>query len=128
MRAVIACRILQGLGDRGLDVLSKIILADMTTLQERSLYLGLLAIPIALGSIIGPTIGCVFSSLVSWRWMMDPSAPPWNFLFLVRVLSQTAVALKLTTVRAPTPSTTSKRGLHCRQWASHWDHSDLPPS
>jgi MFS family permease len=69
MGAVIAGRVLQGLGGGGLDVLSEIIVTDMTTLQERSLYLGLMAIPTALGSVLGPTVGGVFSSLVSWRWI-----------------------------------------------------------
>jgi hypothetical protein len=69
MGYVITGRLLQGLGGGGLDVLSEILVTDMTMLQERSIYLGLLAIPTALGSFLGPTIGGVFSSLVSWRWI-----------------------------------------------------------
>ncbi|KAK6216567.1 hypothetical protein QIS74_06681 [Colletotrichum tabaci] len=69
MGGVIAGRVLQGLGGGGLDVLSEIVITDMTTLQERSLYLGLMAIPMALGSVLGPTVGGVFSSLVTWRWL-----------------------------------------------------------
>jgi hypothetical protein len=69
MGSVIAGRTLQGLGGGGLDVLSEIIVTDMTTLQERSLYLGLMAIPTALGSVFGPTAGGLFSSLVTWRWL-----------------------------------------------------------
>jgi hypothetical protein len=69
MGAVVAGRVLQGLGGGGLDVLSEIIVTDMTTLQERSLYLGLMAIPTALGSVLGPTIGGILSSLVTWRWL-----------------------------------------------------------
>ncbi|KAF3004746.1 hypothetical protein E8E13_000096 [Curvularia kusanoi] len=57
MGAVIAGRVLQGLGGGGLDVLSEIIVTDMTTLQESPMYLGLMAIPTALGSVLGPTIG-----------------------------------------------------------------------
>ncbi|KAJ2969983.1 hypothetical protein NUW58_g9834 [Xylaria curta] len=41
----------------------------MTTLQERPLYLGLMAIPTAVGSVLGPTIGGLFTSLVTWRWL-----------------------------------------------------------
>ncbi|VUC30987.1 unnamed protein product [Clonostachys rosea] len=69
MSGVIVGRVLQGLGGGGLDVLSEIVVTDMTTLQERSLYLGLLAIPTALGSVLGPTIGGLFSGLVTWRWL-----------------------------------------------------------
>ncbi|ORY70956.1 major facilitator superfamily domain-containing protein [Pseudomassariella vexata] len=69
MGSVIAGRTLQGLGGGGLDVLSEIIVTDMTTLQERPLYLGLMAIPTAIGSVLGPTVGGLFSSLVTWRWL-----------------------------------------------------------
>ena len=46
MPVLITGRILQGLGGGGLDVLSEIILADITSLKERPLYLGLYALPI----------------------------------------------------------------------------------
>lgn len=69
MAMVNAGRILQGLGGGGLDLLGEVIVADMTTLQERSLYIGLLALPIAVGSILGPTLGALFSGFASWRWI-----------------------------------------------------------
>lgn len=69
MPTVIAGRVLQGLGGGGLDVLGEIIVADITTLQERSLYLGIMALPITLGTILGPAIGALFTTYVSWRWI-----------------------------------------------------------
>ncbi|KAK1749646.1 MFS general substrate transporter [Echria macrotheca] len=69
MGALIAGRILQGLGAGGIDVLGEIIVADMTTLKERPLYLGLLAVPMSVGSILGPSVGALFSQRVSWRWI-----------------------------------------------------------
>ncbi|KAL8722048.1 MAG: hypothetical protein Q9181_007578, partial [Wetmoreana brouardii] len=69
MSAIILGRVLQGLGGGGLDVLTEIILADMTTLGERSFYLGLMALPISVGTILGPLISAVFSTFVSWRWI-----------------------------------------------------------
>lgn len=57
MGTIIAGRVLQGLGGGGIDVLVQVILADMTTLEERSKYLGLMAIPSAVGNIMGPTVG-----------------------------------------------------------------------
>ncbi|KAG9235259.1 major facilitator superfamily domain-containing protein [Amylocarpus encephaloides] len=56
-----------GLGGGGLDVLSEIILADITTLKERLLYLGLYALPIAGGGVCGPLIGAAISEFVDWR-------------------------------------------------------------
>ncbi|KAI1379647.1 MFS general substrate transporter [Hypoxylon crocopeplum] len=69
MAAIVAGRVIQGLGAGGLDVLGEIIVSDMTSLRERPLYLGIMALPIAAGSILGPTVGALFSDFVSWRWI-----------------------------------------------------------
>ncbi|KAJ4301864.1 hypothetical protein N0V90_003960 [Kalmusia sp. IMI 367209] len=69
MNTVIAGRILQGLGGGGLDVLSEVIVTDMTTLKERPLWIGLLTIPMAIGTILGPIVGALLSEYASWRWL-----------------------------------------------------------
>lgn len=69
MVVVIIGRLLQGLGGGGLDVLNEILIVDITTLKERPLYMGLMAVPMALGTIIGPIMGAGFSEHVSWRWV-----------------------------------------------------------
>ncbi|KAI1138457.1 major facilitator superfamily domain-containing protein [Hypoxylon sp. FL0543] len=69
MATLIAGRALQGFGGGGIDVLAEIILADITTLEERSLWLGLMGIPIAVGNIMGPIISALFTSYVTWRWL-----------------------------------------------------------
>ena len=62
MPVFIVGRILhQGLRGGGLDVLSGIILADIASLKERPLCLGLYALPIAGGGVCGPIIGAIFS-------------------------------------------------------------------
>ncbi|KAF7884642.1 uncharacterized protein EAF02_004978 [Botrytis sinoallii] len=42
---------------------------DMNTIIERSFYLGLMAIPNAVGNILGPSIGAILSNYASWRWI-----------------------------------------------------------
>ncbi|KAF2993654.1 hypothetical protein E8E14_002155 [Neopestalotiopsis sp. 37M] len=69
MAVIILGRVLQGLGGGGLDVLSEVIVADITTLKERPLYVGLLAVPMAVGCILGPVLGALFSELADWRWI-----------------------------------------------------------
>ncbi|KAK9413659.1 putative Major facilitator superfamily (MFS) profile domain-containing protein [Seiridium unicorne] len=68
MAVIMLGRVLQGLGGGGLDVLSEVIVADIT-LKERPLYNRLLAVPIAVGGIPGPVLGAFFSELVDWRWI-----------------------------------------------------------
>lgn len=69
MTVIIIGRLIQGLGGGGLDVLNEIIVVDITTLKERPLYIGILAVPLALGSIAGPLIGSALTQCVSWRWI-----------------------------------------------------------
>ncbi|KAI1098290.1 putative efflux pump antibiotic resistance protein [Jackrogersella minutella] len=66
---VILARVIQALGGGGLDVLNEVIIADITTLNERAFYIGLISIPMALGTILGPILGAVFSQYVTWRWI-----------------------------------------------------------
>ena len=62
MPVFIVGRILhQGLGDGRLDVLSEISLADIASLKERPLYLGLYVLPMAGGGVCGPIIGATLS-------------------------------------------------------------------
>ena len=90
MAVLILGRVLQGLGGGGLDVLQEIILADMTTLKERSLYLGLITLPLAVGTILGPVVGALFSEFVSWRWIGWSELPCLPFLYITVVLLQPA--------------------------------------
>jgi hypothetical protein len=69
MSTVIVGRTIQGLGGSGIDVLNEIITADLTTMKERPTYLGILAIPMAAGALLGPIIGSLFAQYVSWRWI-----------------------------------------------------------
>ncbi|KAI1820899.1 MFS general substrate transporter [Xylaria intraflava] len=66
MVALIAGRLIQGLGAGGLDVLEEVILTDITSLKERPRYLAIVALAIATGSIAGPILGAVFSE-IDWR-------------------------------------------------------------
>ncbi|KUL84849.1 hypothetical protein ZTR_08202 [Talaromyces verruculosus] len=61
MSILILGRVIQGLGGGGLEVLNEIIIADITTLKERPLYLGLMSVPMAIGSALGPILGAAFT-------------------------------------------------------------------
>ncbi|KAK5993203.1 MFS transporter L2 [Cladobotryum mycophilum] len=66
---VILGRAVQGLGCGGIDVLNEVIIADITTLKERAFYIGLISVPMALGTVLGPILGAVFSDYATWRWI-----------------------------------------------------------
>lgn len=66
---LILARALQGSGCGGIDVLNEILVADITTLRERAFYIGLVSIPFALGSVLGPVVGALLGEYASWRWI-----------------------------------------------------------
>lgn len=69
MAVIILGRAIQGAGAGGLDVFAEIIVTDITTLQERPKYLGILAIPVAVATMAGPWVGSLFTEYVTWRWI-----------------------------------------------------------
>ncbi|ROW07725.1 hypothetical protein VMCG_03614 [Cytospora schulzeri] len=69
MGVLIFGRAIQGLGGGGLDVLSEVVTADITTLKERAFWIGMLSVPMAAGCILGPILGAVFSDYANWRWI-----------------------------------------------------------
>ncbi|PGH16034.1 hypothetical protein AJ79_02014 [Helicocarpus griseus UAMH5409] len=74
-----------GIGAGGINSLVMIIFADLTTLQQRGKYQGLLETNIAIGNGIGPLIGGAFSqSSATWRW---------TFWFVVPVTCVSALAI-----------------------------------
>jgi MFS family permease len=77
-----------GVGAGGINSLVMIIFSDMTTLQQRGKYQGLLESNIALGNGVGPLIGGVFAeSSATWRW---------TFWYVVPVTIFAAVVIFLT--------------------------------
>jgi hypothetical protein len=73
--SLIAGRTIQGVGAGGIDALTEIILTDITTLQERPKYLGLLGLVWGSGSVIGPFVGGVFAQHLTWRWIAWINGP-----------------------------------------------------
>ncbi|CAK3821149.1 related to multidrug transporter [Lecanosticta acicola] len=68
MPTLIAGRVLQGIGGGGINVLVETIVADMTTLKERSFWLGIMGVPIATGNVLGTPLGGVLAG-ADWRWL-----------------------------------------------------------
>ncbi|KAJ4161633.1 uncharacterized protein LMH87_007661 [Akanthomyces muscarius] len=88
---LILARALQGSGCGGIDVLNEILIADVTTLGERAFYIGLVSIPFALGSVLGPVVGALLGEYASWRWIGWINLP---FIALCLPLSIFCLTLK----------------------------------
>ncbi len=67
MPALIAFRVIQGLGAGAVQPMAITIAGDIYSLAERAKVQGYLASVWAISSVVGPTLGGVFSSLGIWR-------------------------------------------------------------
>jgi EmrB/QacA subfamily drug resistance transporter len=75
MGALIAFRALQGVGAGAVQPMAMTIVGDLYSLSERAKVQGYLASVWGVCSVVGPTLGGVFSEYVSWRWIFFVNIP-----------------------------------------------------
>jgi EmrB/QacA subfamily drug resistance transporter len=75
MGALIAFRAVQGLGAGAVQPMSMTIVGDLYSLEERAKVQGYIASVWAVSSVVGPTLGGIFSEYVSWRWIFFVNIP-----------------------------------------------------
>jgi len=75
MPALIAFRAVQGLGAGAVQPMAVTIAGDIYTVVERAKVQGYLASVWAISSVVGPTLGGVFSQFTSWRWIFFVNVP-----------------------------------------------------
>ena len=75
MTPLIVFRVLQGLGAGAVAPMSMTIIGDIYTVEERAKVQGYIAGVWAVASVVGPTLGGVFSQFVSWRWIFFVNVP-----------------------------------------------------
>ena len=75
MPALIVFRALQGLGAGAVQPMAITIAGDIYTVAERAKTQGYLASVWAISSVVGPTLGGVFSEFTSWRWIFFVNVP-----------------------------------------------------
>ncbi|WP_083527708.1 MDR family MFS transporter [Curtobacterium ammoniigenes] len=75
MPVLIVGRVIQGLGAGAVMPISMTITSDIYTLEERAKTQGYLASVWGIASVVGPTLGGVFSQLGEWRWIFWINIP-----------------------------------------------------
>jgi EmrB/QacA subfamily drug resistance transporter len=75
MPALIAFRAVQGIGAGAVQPISMTMIGDLYTVEERARVQGYVASVWGVASVIGPTLGGVFSEYVSWRWIFFINLP-----------------------------------------------------
>ncbi|PVI03881.1 MFS general substrate transporter [Periconia macrospinosa] len=77
--ALIAGRVITGLGASGIFAGGFAILTTIIPLHKRAIWTGTLSSTFAIASIIGPVIGGAFTQHVSWRWCFYINLPVGGF-------------------------------------------------
>lgn len=85
-------RTIQGIGAGGIFVLGYIILSDIIPLSQRGAFVAIVQIAWAVGTILGPLIGGLFSVHATWRWIFYINFP---FCALGFVLVPFTIKLKM---------------------------------
>ncbi|MEU8664034.1 MFS transporter [Actinoplanes philippinensis] len=75
MWVLIAFRVVQGLGAGAIQPTTITIVGDLYSVEERAKVQGYIASVWGASSVVGPTLGGVFSEYVSWRWIFFVNIP-----------------------------------------------------
>lgn len=106
MGMLIASRAIQGVGGGGLIVLPNIAVSDLFSMRNRGMYFGILGMVWALASAVGPVLGGVFTSKVTWRWCFYINLP----------LSAIGMVILVFFLKLHNPKTPVKEGLIAIDW------------
>ncbi|WP_371477842.1 DHA2 family efflux MFS transporter permease subunit [Kitasatospora sp. NBC_00315] len=75
MTVLIIGRAVQGVGGGGLMVTAMALIADVIPLRERGKYQGALGAVFGVTTVVGPTLGGLFTDHASWRWCFYVNIP-----------------------------------------------------
>jgi EmrB/QacA subfamily drug resistance transporter len=75
MTMLIAARAVQGFGGGALMTVSMALIADVIPLRDRGKYQGAMGSVFGVSTVVGPTLGGVFTDDLSWRWVFYINVP-----------------------------------------------------
>ncbi|KAJ2899204.1 hypothetical protein MKZ38_003347 [Zalerion maritima] len=106
MAMLIAARAIQGVGGGGIVVLVNICITDLFSMRERGFYYGIMGMVWAVAGALGPVLGGVFTTEVTWRWCFYVNLPIAGVSIIILIL-----VLKLHNPRTP-----MREGLAAIDW------------
>ncbi|WP_084531044.1 MDR family MFS transporter [Nocardia miyunensis] len=75
MTMLIAARAVQGIGGGALMVTAMALIADVIPLKQRGKYQGAMGAVFGVTTVLGPTLGGLFTDHASWRWCFYVNIP-----------------------------------------------------
>ncbi|KAK2044530.1 major facilitator superfamily transporter [Colletotrichum somersetense] len=107
MGMLIGARAIQGIGGGGIIVLVNICISDLFSMRQRGVYFGVLGVVWAVASAVGPVVGGVFTSEVTWRWCFYINLP----------ISGVGIVVLFFVLKLHNPRTPALEGLRAIDWA-----------
>ncbi|KAG9255928.1 major facilitator superfamily domain-containing protein [Emericellopsis atlantica] len=106
MGMLIGARAIQGIGGGGTIVLPNICISDLFSMRNRGMYFGILGMIWAIASALGPILGGLFTSKVSWRWCFYINLP----------ISGVGMIILFFVLKLHNPRTPMREGLKAIDW------------
>ncbi|ATZ53973.1 hypothetical protein BCIN_10g00020 [Botrytis cinerea B05.10] len=85
--ALISGRAIQGIGCAGINNMVELVVCDLVPLRERGKFMGFIFGIYAISTTIGPLIGGVFSTRVTWRWIFYLNLPLSGLILAMVIVS-----------------------------------------
>ncbi|KAK4098612.1 MFS general substrate transporter [Parathielavia hyrcaniae] len=106
MGMLIAARAVQGVGGGGIVILVNVCISDLFSMRQRGVFFGAMGMVWAVASAIGPVLGGVFTSKVTWRWCFYINLP----------ISGVSIAVLAFVLKLHNPRTPMREGLAAVDW------------
>ncbi|KAK3382561.1 major facilitator superfamily domain-containing protein [Lasiosphaeria ovina] len=103
---LIGGRALQGIGGGGITILVNICISDLFSMRLRGVFFGVMGMVWAVAGAIGPVLGGVFTSQVTWRWCFYINLP----------ISGAGMAILVFVLKLHNPRTPMRQGLAAVDW------------
>jgi len=101
---LVGARILQGMGGAMMVPVGRLVLLRSVAKSELVAAMAWLTMPALIGPVVGPPVGGMIVSYLSWRWIFDINVP-------IGLIGITAVTLFIEDVREPNPGRFDGWGL-----------------
>ncbi|KAL2199430.1 major facilitator superfamily-domain-containing protein [Corynascus similis CBS 632.67] len=106
MSMLIVARAVQGVGGGGINILVNICISDLFSMRKRGIFFGAMGMVWAIASAVGPVLGGVFTSEVTWRWCFYINLP----------ISGVGMAVLAIVLKLHNPRTPMRQGLAAVDW------------